>query len=450
MPSKSIKKAALTLSIAAALGCGWSSNLMADGSDVEALEARVAELEALVQQLLSAQQAGQPQVSEDQMEARAEAIAEEKVNEALAQHQAAIAEKEHKHNFKFGGYIKTDVIFSDYGGGSVASGSIGRDFYLASTVPVGEQGERYVDMHAKETRINFKSTHLLDNGKSIGTYVEMDFLGSAQGDERVSNSYSPRLRHAFVTYGNWLFGQTWNTFFNVAALPENLDFIGPAESTVFGRQAMIRHTNGPWQFSIENPETTITPNGGGSRIKADDSLVPEFVARFNMKNGITIAGTLRQLALDDKNLGVDDSTLGYGISISGKHMIGEKDDFRWMATTGKGLGRHLGLNTVNGAVITDNNTLETIDSSGVFGSFRHFWSEQWRSNFTLGYLSVDNPTEYTGMGVTKKASSAHINLIYTPVPRLDVGVEFMYADREVESGTDGDLKRLQFSAKYAY
>ncbi|NNK33905.1 MAG: porin, partial [Xanthomonadales bacterium] len=45
---------------------------------------------------------------------------------------------------------------------------------------------------------------------------------------------------------------------------------------------------------------------------------------------------------------------------------------------------------------------------------------------------------------------AHVNLIYSPVPKMDFGFEFMYADREVESGADGDLTRLQFSAKYAF
>jgi hypothetical protein len=44
----------------------------------------------------------------------------------------------------------------------------------------------------------------------------------------------------------------------------------------------------------------------------------------------------------------------------------------------------------------------------------------------------------------------HVNLIYNPLPKLDFGIEFMYADREVESGADGDLTRIQFSAKYAY
>ena len=101
----------------------------------------------------------------------------------------------------------------------------------------------------------------------------MDFFLSPGVNERVCNSYYPRLRHAFITYNNWLFGQTWMTFYNVGSIPENLDFVGPTESTIFGRQAQVRYTRGPWQFSLENPETTITPYGGGKRIVADDNLM---------------------------------------------------------------------------------------------------------------------------------------------------------------------------------
>jgi hypothetical protein len=426
--------------------------IFADGDRVEALEARIAELEALVHQLLDAQkQPAAPSAAE--VDAVAEAAAEEKVNEMIAQHHAEEAEKAKKHSFKVGGFVKTDVIYSDYSGGSVSGSSAGRDFYIAGTVPVGESGESYLDLHAKESRINFRTTHLLDNGAKLGAFIEMDFLVGNQGDERISNSYSPRLRHAFLTYNNWLFGQTWMTFFNVGALPENLDFVGPAESTIFGRQAMIRYTMGSWQFSAENPETTITPYGGGGRIVADDSNVPDFVARYNMTGdwgSFTVAGIARELRYDNASAGIDSSTSSYGISLSGKIKIGSRDDFRWMLSTGKGLGRYMGLNTANGAVLDANGSLHAIDSTGVFGSYRHFWSEKWRSNLTLGYLTVDNDTELTGMGVTSEASSMHVNLIYSPQPKLDFGIELLLANREVESGTDGDMTRLQFSAKYAY
>ena len=358
--------------------------------------------------------------------------------------------------YKFGGYVKADVIYSDYSSGSVPSGSAGRDFYIPGTVPVGPDsalGESYLDFHAKESRLNFRVDHTTDGGAKLGAFIEMDFLLSGQGNERVSNSYSPRLRHAFVTYNNWLFGQTWHTFFNVSALPENLDFVGPSESTIFGRQMMIRYTNGPWQFALENPETTITPFGGGGRIVADDNQLPDGVVRYNFSGdwgSFTAAGLIRQLTYKNNAELIDDTTTGYGISLSGKFNIGSRDDFRWMASTGKGMGRYIGLNAANGAVLDEFGNLHTIDSSGIFGSYRHFWNEKWRSNLTLGYLSVDNPTEFTGMGVTRKASSAHINIIYNPQPKLDFGLEFMYADRELENGNDGDLKRLQFSAKYAF
>jgi hypothetical protein len=451
MARKILKQLILSLSVTAVLSCSAGS-VFADEDRIDALEARIAELEALVSQLLSSQQQA-PAVSTTQVEASAEAIAEEKVTELMAQHHTKEEKKAAKHTFKFGGYIKADLIYSDFGGDSVSGSSAGRDFYFPSTIPVGDAGESYVDLHAKESRINFKSTHDLDNGTKMTTFVEVDFLLSGQGDERVSNSFAPRLRHAFFTYNKWLFGQTWMTFFNVGALPENLDFIGPAESTIFGRQTMIRYTSGPWQFAIENPETTITAYGGGERIVADDNLVPDLVGRFNLDRdwgNFTVAAILRELSYENASTGIDDSETGYGISLSGKFEIGERDDFRWMASTGNGLGRYIGLNTANAAVLDEDGNLHAIYSTGMFGSYRHFWNEKWRSNLTLGYLTVDNDVELTGTGVTSEAKSVHLNLIYSPQPRMDFGIEFLYADREEESGADGDLTRVQFSAKYAY
>jgi hypothetical protein len=447
MARKSTKKLLLSLSIAAALGCS-TGNAFADGDRVEELEARVAELEALVTKLVNQQQQA-PAATPEQVDA----LAEEKVNEMLAEYKAAEEAKAKKHTFKVGGYIKADAIYSDYSGGPVAGSSPGRDFYIPGTVPVGSEGESYLDFTAKESRINFKTTHNLDSGSQITTFIEMDFLLSGQGNERVSNSYAPRLRHAFFTYNNWLFGQTWMTFFNVGALPENLDFVGPAESTIFGRQAMVRYTMGPFQFAAENPETTITPYGGGPRIVADDGQIPDLVARYNYSGdwgSFTAAAIARELRFEDQAAGIDSNDTGYGVSLSGKFKVGERDDFRWMASMGSGLGRYIGLNTANGAVLDAQGNLHAIDSAGIFGSYRHFWNEQWRSNLTLGYLKVDNDVALTGEGVTKEASSLHVNIIYSPVPKMDFGVEYIYADREIESGVDGDLSRFQFSAKYAY
>ena len=180
--------------------------------------------------------------------------------------------------------------------------------------------------------------------------------------------------------------------------------------------------------------------------------MPDAVVRYNLKGdwgSFTVAGLFRQLRYDN-NATIKDSTTSYGVSASGKFVFGNKDDFRWMVSTGKGMGRYIGLNTANGAVLDADGNLHAIDSFGIFGSYRHLWSNKLRSNFTVGYLSVDNDTALTGLGVTKNATSYHVNLIYSPQPKLDFGAEFIYAEREIESGADGDMTRFQFSAKYAF
>jgi len=482
MAQKSLRKLLLSLSVATVLTCSWSGNVFADGDNVEALEARIADLEKLVHQLLADRSAPQNvpagAVTVEMVEEKATEVAvateadfaqaagftESSAAAALKAHQLAVAEVAHKHNYKFGGFVKADVIYSDFGGGSYSGA--GRDFYLPGTVQIGDKGESYLDFHAKESRINFKSTHNLDNGAKIGTFIEFDMQLSPGGNERVSNSYSPRMRHAFATYNKWLFGQTWMTFYNVSTIPENLDFIGPSDGSLFGRQTQIRYTNGPWMIAVENPETTVTTfvdedgkfttlDDGGEpfRVVADDNNVPDLAVRYNMKGDwgtFSAAATLRQLAYQNDAAGIDDTTSGYGISLTGKFLLGARDDFRWQLNTGSGLGRYIGLNTSNGAVLDADGNLHAIDSSGGFASYRHFWSDQWRSNLTLSYLTVDNDTTLTGADATKDVGSLHVNMIYAPQPKLIFGLEFLYAERELESGDDGDLTRLQFSAKYAF
>ena len=239
----------------------------------------------------------------------------------------------------FKGYLKFDTIVSDYSDGSLSAGNLGRDFYIPSLTPVGGESQSLTtDMHARQTRFGLKTSTVLDDSK-LSTYIELDFLVTPSGNERVSNSYTPRMRHAFLTYNNWLLGQTWTTFMNVGALPESLDFVGSSDATIFVRQAQVRYTLGNFQFALENPESTVTPFGGGGRIATDDNKTPDFVARYNYnsdKLSIAVAGLARQLSYDDGG-SVDSSTSSFGLSLSGKYQIG-KDDLRFVVNTGAGMG----------------------------------------------------------------------------------------------------------------
>jgi len=98
--------------------------------------------------------------------------------------------------FTFGGFVKFDAISSRFNDGSVPNTSSLRDFHLPSAIPVGGDSDVFaaLDFHAKESRFNLGTLTQLSNGKTVRALFEMDFLLAGQGDERVSNSYNPRLR----------------------------------------------------------------------------------------------------------------------------------------------------------------------------------------------------------------------------------------------------------------
>ena len=85
---------------------------------------------------------------------------------------------------------------------------------------------------------------------------------------------------------------------------------------------------------------------------------------------ITIAATHTPWTLryDNNADGIDDSTSGYGLSLSGKFVFDNKDDFRWMVNTGSGMGRYMGLNIANGAVLDADGNLHAFASTSAFDS----------------------------------------------------------------------------------
>lgn len=425
------KKKLLTVAIATSLVCGGAQ---ANDEKYQQLEAKIASLEAMLMDL--------KQELADRPAAVPQAAAKTEAKDDSGE----------QHSYAFGGFIKATGAFSAYSDGDLASGSAGRDFYIPGTIPVGGEGESTdFDFGAKESRINFKSNHVLPSGDKLSTFIEMDFLLPPGGDERISNSYQPRMRHAFLTYNNWLFGQTWSTFQDVGALPESVDFLAASEGIIFERQAMVRYTNGPWQMALENPESTITPFGGGGRIVSDDNGTPDLVVKYTHKadwGHVAVAGLVRSLELDA--VGNNESETSFGLSLTGKFNVGDKNDIKFNVASGSGMGRYVGLNTANGAVITDTGSLDAIDSTAVAVAYRHHWTDQLRSNFILSRIDIDNDRDYTGLGVTKSSQSAQINLLYSPVPKITLGVGFLHGKREIESGTDGELNRLIFTAKYAF
>ncbi|WP_423186556.1 DcaP family trimeric outer membrane transporter [Alishewanella sp. d11] len=356
----------------------------------------------------------------------------------------------------YGGFVKLDMMYNETDG-EIAG--VGRDFYVPALTPIGGKSTSRFDAHARQSRFFFGTATDLGNGEKMVGRLEFDMMTSSNGnDERTTNGYSPVIRHAFVTYKNWTVGQTWSNFMDLQSLPDTLDFVGNADAAIFIRQAQVRYTNGNFSIAVENPESTVGRFGSGSRITTDDNATPDLTFGYNFKTqnaSFRLGGLLRQIAIDGTYDGVayDDSITSYGVSLSGKFNFANKNDIRFTLNHGKGLGRYVGLNTFNGAVLTSATSaaeLEAIDATSFSVAYRHLWNDQWRSTFLYSMLSASNDVSLTGAGVTKSTHSYSANALYQFNPKFMMGIEYKFANREVESGLDGDMHRIQFSAKYDF
>jgi hypothetical protein len=352
-----------------------------------------------------------------------------------------------------GGYVKLDAIFSNP---SAGVGSSADQELEAGAIPVGpdaKSNERnQVKLHARQSRL-FGGTSTPTRFGELSTYVEGDFFGAA-GNETASNSNGFRVRHAYGKLGGLLAGQTWTTFADVSAYPETVDF-GGAVGVPFARQAQIRWTQpfarGEWSIALENPETIVSL-ASGAQFRADDDRVPDVagIVRFDTGRGkYSIAAVARQLRVDSASAPASrQAKLGGAIGVNGVVPSFGSDDVRFSLYYGNAIGRY-STGFLSDAVLDASGNLALPTQWLATVAVRHFWAPTLRSTLALSGVGSANPAGTAG-AVNRNAESAHLNLIWSPVPRTNLGVEYILARREVQSGDSGRLNRLQVSAQYAF
>jgi len=332
---------------------------------------------------------------------------------------------------KFGGYLKADARY--------VSGDLNYQDYWIGNNP-GAVKTSKLGLNVKETRFNVSYIH----GDWTG-FVEMDFYGGG-GNEIISNSVNPRLRHAFVKNENWLIGQTWSTFMPLAALVESLDFGGPHVAEGFIRQVQIRYTVGNWQFALENSQTfgDSDGNGGSGNVGVTgsnndpDSKFPDLVARYNFKGDwgqASVAGLLRKV---DQG-GIDE--LATAVSFSGKINAVGKDDIRFQLTLGES-GRYVGTTLATDIVVDPvSGDIKPEKTTAWYLGYRRMWNKDYRS--TVFYANGE--TDILGHDRSHYA----VNLIRQYTPKMILGVELGKYVVD-DGGLDLDSTYLQTSVKYTF
>lgn len=330
---------------------------------------------------------------------------------------------------------------------------LNNDIFVTSEIPT-----------TKITDIKFKRFHVSANqsrlgfgfkfpkaGKSTTAFIEGDFMSSSKG----AHTYF-RLRHAYLTYGEFLIGQTWTNFGDVNASPNTLDLEGP-NSMPASRVAQVR-----WRrqltdklnllLAIEEPKGDYTPLDSAAILK---SAIPEFVIKpkLKIKNGHwSNSFVYKSILYTDKNYSFKKQLGAWGFTSSLNFNIPDSRNKKFLNTKKRtfnlfgimGNGTQGSVNDFGGlgyeAFPKDSTTLETLSYFGGYVSYSFVFKKRWSSTYVYSFLHQEKPVITNN--IFKYSNYISANAIYAFNKYFTLGTELLYGAKENYDDTRGRAVRL--------
>ena len=346
---------------------------------------------------------------------------------------------------KISGFVQPALYFDN-------NNVLNNDLFVTSEIPTTEITDikfKRFHLSANQSRLGF-SFKFPKAGKNTAALIEGDFFSSSRGE-----NINYRLRHAYLTFGEFLIGQTWTNFGDVGASPNTLDLEGP-NSMPASRVAQIRWTrklSNSWNLvlAMEEPKADYTPLQGANALKA---ALPEFVVkpRNTFKKGHWVNSLIyKPIIYTNQEYSFKKSLPAWGFtsSLSIKipdnsiHPLGAKK--RVLNLFGIiGDGTQGSVNDFGGlgyeAFPKDSVTLETLLYYGGYISWSFVFKRRWTSTYVYSFLHQEKP-ETTDL-IFKTSHYFSANAIYAINKYFTVGTELLYGIKENYDNTKGSALRV--------
>lgn len=320
-----------------------------------------------------------------------------------------------------------------------------------------------IEFDARASRLGFETITPTKYG-DVRTLIETDFYGTG-GSKISTNAVSLRLRHAIVEFGSFMIGQTWSNSTDLGSSPWLLDLGGPVGLPAVARVPQIRYTHKATDtqtlsLSLEQSvqdfagADTVTFGAGTNNISTnsiDESL--EFVGRYTyandwMRQSFSAIG--RKLTYDTGKSGERDSLFGFAATYQGKFNTVGRSNFYYSATYTEGANKYITQQNSPSAVL-EGNELHKVKGLAFNVGYTQAWLPNLTSTFNFGMKEVDIPKETSAYGSTMSASrSAFVSLMWNPVPKATLGIEYQYAEIEDDDGREGDGQRIYVTSMYKF
>lgn len=355
--------------------------------------------------------------------------------------------------FNLYGNIRVDASYQAEGG------SAARMYNQINAVPLEGVGERSDEFKSTlaATRLGMDFKAPVGAGdKALSGKVEVDFLGGASFDNL-------RIRHAYISYANWLIGQTWSNFAVPDYIPETVDALVYAGGSI-KRTPQVRYT------STISPETNLVfavEDPKDATITGIKQRLPALTARLNHKFADNLTVSARAMG-NEKRVN-EDEKMAWGVGLGAKYDVVPGTTLKADYYHVKGDSSFVSYANT-GVITAANGDLLQSEFDSISVGLTQQFNDKLRGTLGYGYMNFSNDQDYvnaliastpadaTQSNATKANKDlwqAWANVFYSPTKPLSFGLEYVYGEREAlgaatNGSTKGEDNRINAVAIYNF
>ena len=365
--------------------------------------------------------------------------------------QFVFSSKENRFSFSLGGFVALRAAYD-------AGGIVENIDFVTYDIPVaGNYATRQkLTLDASTSRLFLKA---IANTRAVGRvviYLDGDFRGGA------ANSYTPRLRSAYVSLLGLTLGRDVTTFCDLEAAPATVDFQGP-NAYNFNFATLVRYersfAEGRLSFGVaaEMPVVSGTYGEGFDAIPQRVPDIPFYVQYAwgsDRSSHIRASAVVRNMYLHDLTRKSDTSLTGWGVQFSGTIRCCDPLRLFMNGVYGKGITPYIQDLTGSGLDFTpcprDETRIRTMPMWGWQAAAQIALTPRLFLSGGYSTVRVQRSHGFYAADEYKRGQYVFGNVFYTIAPRCKVAGEYLYGSRRDMAAGKGHANRINVMLQYGF
>lgn len=365
--------------------------------------------------------------------------------------QFVFSSKENRFSFSLGGFVALRAAYD-------AGGIVENIDFVTYDIPVaGNYATRQkLTLDASTSRLFLKA---IANTRAVGRvviYLDGDFRGGA------ANSYTPRLRSAYVSLLGLTLGRDVTTFCDLEAAPATVDFQGP-NAYNFNFATLVRYersfAEGRLSFGVaaKMPVVSGTYGEGFDAIPQRVPDIPFYVQYAwggDRSSHIRASAVVRNMYLHDLTRKSDTSLTGWGVQFSGTIRCCDPLRLFMNGVYGKGITPYIQDLTGSGLDFTpcprDETRIRTMPMWGWQAAAQIALTPRLFLSGGYSTVRVQRSHGFYAADEYKRGQYVFGNVFYTIAPRCKVAGEYLYGSRRDMAAGKGHANRVNVMLQYGF